>query len=191
MIVCFLYDCNHLVKEFQDYQAILLLRMEQKIVGLVTLKEKKQGTFLLQEKEAWFIFFQEFSQIFKTAISMFITAHEEKRYKQLYRVTEKFHSSMSMDAVLREIISTLKNMYPTFDYYLLLSNDNNNHENLPIKDLEYDSENVAAMQAYVTGTVQFEDRLSGQSSVLHAPLKGKQGVYGVLQVISLRYINLS
>ena len=182
--VCFLYDCDHLVKEFQDYQAILLLRMEQTIVGLVTWKEKKQGTFLLQEKDAWFIFFQEFSQIFKTAISMFITAHEEKRYKQLYRVTEKLHSSMSMDAVLREIISTLKNMYPTFDYYLLLSNDNNNHEDLPIKYLEYDSENVAAMQAYVTGTVQFEDCLSGQSSVLHAPLKGKQGVYGVLQVIT-------
>ena len=89
-----------------------------------------------------------------------------------------------MDAVLREIISTLKNMYPTFDYYLLLSNDNNSHEDLPIKYLEYDSENVAAMQAYVTGTVQFEDCLSGQSSVLHAPLKGKQGVYGVLQVIA-------
>ena len=91
---------------------------------------------------------------------------------------------MSMDAVLGEIISTLQSVYPTFDYYLLLSHDNNSHENLPIKDLEYDSENVAAMQAFVTGTVQFEDQLSERNSVLHAPLKGKQGVYGVLQVIA-------
>ena len=90
---------------------------------------------------------------------------------------------MSMDAVLGEIISTLQSVYPTFNYYLLLSHDNNSHENLPIKDLEYDSEN-AAMQAFVTGTVQFEDHLSEQKTVLHAPLKGKQGVYGVLQVIA-------
>ena len=26
----FLYDCDHSVKEFQDYQAIILLQMEQK-----------------------------------------------------------------------------------------------------------------------------------------------------------------
>ncbi|MFB6467672.1 diguanylate cyclase domain-containing protein [Cytobacillus sp. Hz8] len=109
---------------------------------------------------------------------------EEKRYKQLFRVTEKFHSSMNMDVVLGEIIKTLKEVYPTFTYYLLLSHDNNNHSNLPIKDLEYDSENLAAMQAYVTGSIQFEDSIQEKRSVLYAPLKGKQGVYGVLQVIT-------
>lgn len=109
---------------------------------------------------------------------------EEKRYKQLYRVTEKFHSSMDMDMVLGEIIDTLQEVYPTFTYYLLLSQDNNNHSDLPIKDLEYDSENIAAMQAYVTGTVQLEDSVQEKRSVLYAPLKGKQGVYGVLQVIA-------
>ena len=91
---------------------------------------------------------------------------------------------MSMDAVLGEIISTLQNVYPAFDYYLLLSHDNNSHENLPIKDLQYDSENDAATQAFVTGDVQFEEQLSERNTVLHAPLKGKQGVYGVLQVIA-------
>lgn len=109
---------------------------------------------------------------------------EEKRYKQLFRVTEKFHSSMDMDAVLGEIIYTLQEVYPTFTYYLMLSHDNNNHEQLPIKDLEYDSENISAMQAYVTGTIQLEDTLQEKKSILYAPLKGKQGVYGVLQVIT-------
>lgn len=109
---------------------------------------------------------------------------EEKRYKQLFRVTEKFHSSMDMDAVLGEIIDTLKEVYPTFTYYLMLSHDNNSHGNLPIKDLEYDSENVTAMQAYVTGTIQLEDSLQERRSILYAPLKGKQGVYGVLQVMA-------
>lgn len=109
---------------------------------------------------------------------------EERRYKQLFRVTEKFHSSMDMDAVLEEIIETLREVYPTFTYHLMLSHDNNSHANLPIKDLEYDSENISAMQAYVTGTIQLEDSLHERRSILYAPLKGKQGVYGVLQVMA-------
>ena len=112
--------------------------------------------------------------------------NEEKRYEQLHRVTSKFHSSMDMDDVLGEIIQTLQEVYPLFTHYLLLSHDNKNRQNLPIKHLQYDSEyaNMAAMQAYVSGNIQFEDSLKDKSSILYVPLKGKQGVYGVLQVIS-------
>lgn len=174
---------NHSLVEFQDYQAIISIQKEHKVLGFLVCKEKNPGILSLEQEE-WLIFLEQFTQIFKTIINTCKVNHDEKRYKQLYRVTEKFHSSMSMDAVLGEIISTLKGVYPAFDYYLLLSHDNNSHENLPIKDLEYDSENDAAMQAFVTGEVQFEEQLSVRSTVLHAPLKGKQGVYGVLQVIS-------
>jgi diguanylate cyclase (GGDEF)-like protein len=109
---------------------------------------------------------------------------EEKRYKQLFRVTEKFHSTMDMDAVLGEIISTLKEVYPAFTYYLMLSHDHNGYGGLPVKELEYDGENLTAMQSYVSGHVQFEDSLLDKNSIMYAPLKGKQGVYGVLQIIA-------
>lgn len=179
---CFLSE--HSFVEFKDYQAIISIQVEQKVLGFIVFKEKTIGTFAHSQKKEWFAFFQEFTHIFKTMVTFCKVNHEEKKYEKLYRVTEKFHSSMSMDAVLGEIIATLQSVYPSFDYYLLLSHDNNSHENLPIKDLEYDSQNEAAMQAFVTGTVQFEDKLSERTSVLHAPLKGKQGVYGVLQVIA-------
>ncbi|WP_017756130.1 sensor domain-containing diguanylate cyclase [Calidifontibacillus oryziterrae] len=110
--------------------------------------------------------------------------NEDERYEQLYRVTAKFHSSMDMDDVLGEIIHTLKEVYPSFDCLLLLSHDNSSHPELPICELQYGSEsaNQAAAQAYLTGTVQFEDSLLNGKSILYAPLKGKQGIYGVLQV---------
>ncbi len=109
--------------------------------------------------------------------------NEELRYEQLFGLTAKFHSSMNIDDVLEEVIHTLQNVYPTFSYYLLLSHDNVGNKNLPIKDLEYNNyENSAAIQAYVTGDVQKEDIIKERRSVLYAPLKGKQGVYGVLQV---------
>ncbi|MEM5598439.1 hypothetical protein AAHB53_22775 [Niallia circulans] len=98
-------------------------------------------------------------------------------------MTEKFHSSMMMEDVLREVIFTLKEVYPFYHYFLLLSHDNNSPTDLPVKDLEYNGENMAAMEAYVTAELQFENLKGEKSSVIYAPLKGKQGVYGVLQII--------
>lgn len=108
-------------------------------------------------------------------------SEEEKRYKELFKVTEKFHSTMDINGVLEEIIHTLKQMFPQYSYVLLLSNDHDAAPDLPIKDLEYNSENAAAISAYVNGTVEIEQ---GEFPVLYAPLKGRQGVYGVLQVSS-------
>jgi diguanylate cyclase (GGDEF)-like protein len=111
---------------------------------------------------------------------------QQKRYEQLYRVTTKFHSSMDMNDVLMEVIQTLKEVYPTFDYYLLLSHDYGSHEHLPIKYLKYDGDNVSmtAMESYVTGTVQIEQNETEGRLILYAPLNGKQGIYGILQVIA-------
>ncbi|MBO8156497.1 MAG: diguanylate cyclase [Bacillaceae bacterium] len=112
--------------------------------------------------------------------------NEEKKYELLYRVTSKFHSSIRMDDVLKEIIFTLQQIYPEFEYHLLLSQDDSIHERLPVKIISYEMEdsNHASTQAYLTGEVQIEDRIEDKRSCLYAPLKGKQGIYGVLQIIT-------
>jgi diguanylate cyclase (GGDEF)-like protein len=136
---------------------------------------------------------EEFQDLLKYAVTSitktFEKSHqlhimEEKRYEQLYRVTSKFHSSMDMDDVLVEIFATLSEVYPAFSCYLLLSHDNNCNRDLPVIDLQYGEEatNKSASQAYLTGETQFEDIIDERVSVLYAPLKGKQGIYGVLQV---------
>ncbi|GLB58527.1 sensor domain-containing diguanylate cyclase [Cytobacillus sp. NCCP-133] len=169
--------------ETQSEELMLPLIKGEQLLGCMFLIGGMDSFNTLPEK-----ILQELSgecgQFLEKAQGLAKIVSEEKRYKQLYRVTEKFHSSMDMDMVLGEIIYTLQEVYPTFTYYLLLSQDNKNHGDLPIRDLEYDSENIAAMQAYVTGAVQFEDSVLEKRSVLYAPLKGKQGVYGVLQVIA-------
>ncbi|MDX8367506.1 diguanylate cyclase domain-containing protein [Cytobacillus sp. IB215665] len=110
--------------------------------------------------------------------------NEEKRYEQLNQITAKFHSSMSIDSVLEEIIETLEDIYPLFTHHLLLSHDNNNQNHMQIKDLNYDDNHIHgfAMKAYVNGEVFFEQSVKEKQSILYAPLMGKQGVYGVLQV---------
>lgn len=175
------------VIEMDENTIMLLLKKENLLLGsfIFTIDN---GEFRLAE-EVMLAFADECGHFLAKIRELSTVLSEDKRYQQLFRVTEKFHSSMNMDSVLGEIIHTLQEVYPTFTYYLLLSHDNNNNTDLPIKDLEYDSENIAAMQSYVTGTIQFEDSQSYERSVLYAPLMGKQGVYGVLQVIAPNTVN--
>ncbi|MFD9625081.1 sensor domain-containing diguanylate cyclase [Peribacillus muralis] len=167
-----------------DFQVVIPLWGNGKVIGLTAFKEQEVSVLSSLTMEEGTIFATEFTSILKTALSISKISDEERRYKQLFKVTEKFHSSMSRDAVLEEIIATLHTVYPTFNYFLLLSHDHDGHENLPIKELEYNSENVAALQAYVSGNMEFEDQPTENQTILYAPLKGKQGVYGVLQVIA-------
>lgn len=109
---------------------------------------------------------------------------ELNRYKKLFRAAEKLHSYMEKDTILEEIIGTLEQIYPEFDYYLLLSQDHNNASNLPVIEFDYESENLAALGSYVSGQIQLESSIEEKQAILYAPLKGKQGVYGVIQVIA-------
>ncbi|MGG0719806.1 diguanylate cyclase [Robertmurraya massiliosenegalensis] len=167
---------------FEKYDLLLPMRGDNENLGVLAIKGISKEIY----SSAPFIerLATECAKFLYKAKGISEVIFEEKRYKQLFRVTEKFHSSMNMDDVLGEIIFTLQEVYPSFTYYLMLSHDNNNNAKLPIKDLEYDSENISAMQAFVTGTVQLEDSVQERKSILYAPLKGKQGVYGVLQVIA-------
>jgi len=176
-------DLGRIRKEGQGFiQRDFALSLDKGDLGYIVLKSPGNAS-MISESLAESLSIESVKFIAK-AKYLARTILEEKRYKQLFRVTEKFHSTMNMDDVLGEIIDTLKEVFPSFTYYLLLSHDSRNLGGLPIKDLEYDSENLAAMQAYVTGSVQFEDSLQEKRSIMYAPLKGKQGVYGVLQVIA-------
>lgn len=118
----------------------------------------------------------------KKALKLSRIVWNEKKSKLLIMVTEKFHSSMDIDEVLEKILSVFHEVYSGFTYSLFLSHDSHSNSHLPIKKLQYDSENTAAMEAYLTGMVQIDHSLTEQRSVLYAPLKGRQGVYGVLQI---------
>ncbi|MFZ3589420.1 diguanylate cyclase domain-containing protein [Bacillus sp. DJP31] len=129
----------------------------------------------------------DIATIFSNFVSLFNqlkqTSEINIRHEQLYQITSKFHSSMNMDHVLKEVIQALREVYPDFTYCLLLSHDNNNLDDLPIKEIQYEDPNLPATQAYVTGEMQVDVSKKDKTSTLYVPLKGKQGIYGVLQVI--------
>ncbi|WP_071393821.1 sensor domain-containing diguanylate cyclase [Bacillus tuaregi] len=168
---------------FDQYDLLIPVRNNGTIQSYLVLKEEGMFCSKLTEKVLeklsieCGLFLQKAQKLAKLIV-------EEKRYRQLFRVTEKVHSTMNMKSVLGEIIDSLKKVYPSFSYLLFLSQDHKGYDGLPIKEFNYTNNNIAIMQSYVTGTIQFEVSVTERQAILYAPLKGKQGVYGVLQVTS-------
>lgn len=139
----------------------------------------------------------EFSQSFVNDLMMICTSfythslhllhvkENELKNEKLYHLTEKFHAYMNKDDVLVELISTLQGMYVEYKFYLFLSHDNESNLDLPIKELGFDNQdgNEMAMEAFLTGKIQLSKNETVKQTILYSPLKGKQGVYGVLQVV--------
>ncbi|WP_273122844.1 sensor domain-containing diguanylate cyclase [Bacillus weihaiensis] len=132
------------------------------------------------------------SSFYSASMSMGLVSNNDRKYEKLYLLTEKFHSLLDKDEVLIELITTLQSMYDEYIFYLFLSHDNDSDLKLPIKDLAFDDQdgNGNAMEAYVTGNVQLSHEEKDAHTILYSPLKGKQGVYGVLQVVVNNGANL-
>lgn len=128
---------------------------------------------------------KELSMIFQQYNHYIHTRFEEKQYEALFKVTSKFHSSMKVETILAEIVQILRNMYKDFSYVLLLTSDNDNLSHLPVKKLDFDDANVSAMNAYVTGDTQLDNSPEGHRTFIYVPIKGEQGIYGVLQITSI------
>ncbi|MFV8827595.1 diguanylate cyclase domain-containing protein [Alkalihalobacterium sp. APHAB7] len=134
--------------------------------------------------------YEEFKSFLQEVKPILLQAHknerasvELKRKALLLQVTKKFHSSMDVGDVLGEMIYAVEEMYPSFSVDLLLSRDWKVSEDLPVKQFNYGIESYGVGEtAFLTGDIQIEDVIKDQCSRLYAPLRGKQGVYGVMQI---------
>ncbi|MCA1057427.1 sensor domain-containing diguanylate cyclase [Rossellomorea aquimaris] len=149
---------------------------------LAILLVKKENTGEWAD-ENWMHSFWKVSNQFLQHIGGIQTVLEdERRYRELFKVTEIFHSTRDVRTLLVQIIETLREVFPVDEFHLLLSNDRYEFGELPIKNFDFEEANESAMQAFVNGSIE-----SGEEDVLYAPLKGKQGIYGVLEVKSVSH----
>lgn len=107
---------------------------------------------------------------------------QANKYELMYRVTQKFHSTINTNDVLTEIVDAIRYIYPEFKCQLYLSRDYQHDKNLPVKELIYNEEYAEklSVKAFLTGEIKLE--VDNEKSRLFAPLHGKQGTYGVLQI---------
>ncbi|UTR15617.1 diguanylate cyclase [Salipaludibacillus sp. LMS25] len=108
---------------------------------------------------------------------------EKIRKDLLLKVTRKFYSSKDVGEILGEIVEALREAYPGCKVNLMLSNEWDVAETLPVQmlDIQNSAEGTAA-KAYVTGELIVTDTSINGKTILTVPLKGRQGVYGVFEM---------
>ncbi|WP_156323882.1 diguanylate cyclase domain-containing protein [Bacillus sp. JCM 19034] len=107
---------------------------------------------------------------------------KSKHRELLLQVMKKFHSTMKSEDVLHEIVDAIHEAFPEYLVYLLLSQEWKGKDDIPIKPLLYGNEvgSKVVEHAYVTGEIQI---VKGKEKLaLFVPLRGKQGVYGVMEI---------
>lgn len=148
------------------------------------------GILILKSTESWKAFRETpflhelektVSHLIQLVRKMVFLVKEEKSFRRLFRVTEFFNSTMESDVILDGIIEAVKELFPSFRIELLLSHDHNDRQHT-YKLFDYMNERPSAIDAYVSGKVTMERIPESYCKLINAPIKGRQGIYGVLQI---------
>jgi diguanylate cyclase (GGDEF)-like protein len=110
----------------------------------------------------------------------------------LYQLTTKIQASIDVNNVLEEIVRSIRHLYPYFAVDLYLTVETNS--TIPVKPLSFqDDETDPSTRAYLEGSlvVDYQERDGTRVAVVAAPLLGKQGIYGVLQLTSNQLVTVT
>nr|WP_232322297.1 GGDEF domain-containing protein [Brevibacillus parabrevis] len=117
---------------------------------------------------------------------------EASKKDLLYQLMSKIQASIDVNDVLHEIVTSIPSLYPYFSVELFLTVEPN--ATTPVKQLSFQEvEPSTSTKAYLEGRLIAEEVGEGDQrvTVIAAPLLGKQGIYGVLQVTSEQPISLN
>lgn len=183
------------LKEHPDY-----VEMTDMILCQVDSKQPI-GILLLQKTTEWEDFsksnyFNELVNLLTNTIYMVNDSYQlresEKQYRKLYNMTELFHSTMDIDVILENVLVTIQDNFEELEVELILSNDHDRQASqtkLNIKLFDYISERPSTIEAFVSGEITIEQAEDLNRRVLNAPIKGRQAIYGILQVKApIRYV---
>ncbi|TFD98206.1 sensor domain-containing diguanylate cyclase [Jeotgalibacillus sp. R-1-5s-1] len=150
------------------------------LMGIVGLRPVPDAKWV-QDNKLLTVMACDITVLYQNVRKMIATSTERKRYHELFEVTEAFNSIMDVNEILGKIINSLKSTFPQHSFTLLLSDEYDKQTDLPIEYLDYQTENPAIMHAFVSSELSYDDQ--GSPAALYSPLKGKQGVYGLLKTV--------
>ena len=162
-------------------KSLFVFGQHDDLVGILLFKLPKKNHHF--SDSFWESLSKTVYQYFEKVLQLFILKREKKRYKLLQIVTSQLHSSIDIDAVLRKVLDSLEESYPYFKYQIFLSNYNNiDNDDSRIQPLDYTKSNAAIMETFITGNYKIDHDITLPKRYLYFPLKGKQGIYGVLKI---------
>lgn len=110
---------------------------------------------------------------------------DNQRREDSLHITKRLLSSIDANEVLRVIVDHIEELYPSIKVVLWLSHDNLS-TSLPVKQLNFNLDEAnASVYAFLEGKliVHHEKKDGLDQTRIAAPLRGKQGSYGILEII--------
>ncbi|MBM7543025.1 sensor domain-containing diguanylate cyclase [Amphibacillus cookii] len=155
--------------------------------GYLVLFVEEDNNHLENQQEQFIQIAEEMNTLLIELTNTYNAQAQANKYELMYNVTQKFHSTMNPKDVLSEIIETIRSIYPQFNCNLFLSKNYQGDQDLPVKELIYNEEyaDKASVQAFLTGEIKLDQKPNQNKINLYAPLNGKQGIYGVMQLTAV------
>lgn len=160
------------------------------LLVFVNSKSEPLGLLLIESTEAWRSFANSSYRVELEKVVSYLIQNikrtsflvtRESKYRQLFNVTDLFNSTMDSQVILDGIIEAITESFPLFTVELLLSHDQKKLTN-SYKLFDYMNERASAIDAFVSGELTVEDLPDSPIKLINMPIKGKQGMYGVLQI---------
>ncbi len=170
------------LKQYIDYAGdVLVLKEGNEITGLIVLEETPKW-----KKFAESLYIKKFEKLLSDTVMMIKNnrkiSYEKKLNRELFEMTEVFHSTMDINHILEAVIHSVKRLFPNFQSKLILSNDQDRRDIEDVYVFDYLLERPSTIEAFVSGKMTTELALDINYHLLNAPIYGKQGIYGILQI---------
>ncbi len=168
-------------EEFKEMTHMILLKGQDQNMSVLLIKESEKWKEFLESE-----YFENTLEYLANIVHMLKKYNEvrlnENQYRKLYNMTDLFHSTMDINDILENVLHTIQENFPNFNVDLILSNDQDRQTMIHIKQFDYLSERPSAIEAFVSGNITTEQAIDLNCSLLNAPIKGRQAIYGILQV---------
>ncbi len=150
-------------------------------LGIIAILSEGDKGLFEYEKQFIFKLLKEVASALNKVLTLLRIERDHEKRDRLYQVTKKIHSSIDVNEVLHAIVENVKYMYPELQAELWLSHDSCSTQ-LPVKQFTFQSdESEVSVQAYMEARTIVKKSLGERALTLAAPLRGKQGVYGVIE----------
>jgi len=159
----------------------ILLRENTEVLGLLTL-EVTDKFAMFTETPYINEFITSLTKLVRTIRKSIYLSQQEHQYRNLFNITKKFHSTLEIGDILEGTLFAVKDAFPAFQSTLILSNDQDRKTSVPYKLFDFTTERPATVEAFVSGEITSELAEDLVVRLLNVPIKGKQGIYGVLRV---------
>lgn len=168
------------IQQFKNHTNMMLLQIDGQLEGIIIYKCQNDNSMLLTESKEEAIYGIAF--ILKFLVQCYDIQLNEQKYQKLYNMTDLFHSTMDIDVILENVLIAIEENFPQLEVELILSNDQDRQTRIRIKQFDYLSERPSTIEAFVSGELKEDEVIELNCKLLNAPIKGRQAIYGILQV---------